>query len=111
MAEQYSFGWNRIFYRSTGFKGVLTKVDFLDPSLFNHISVNPIKNVDDIVGLYYVEYTFDQEGIWVGIFEEEYTLDNGTKSVKKTSQNFRIVKEPEFRGGFRLFLGDNVINT
>ncbi|MHA1883070.1 MAG: hypothetical protein ACTSUO_08500 [Candidatus Thorarchaeota archaeon] len=88
MAERYSFGSNRIFYRSASFKeGLQVSVDLLSPNLIVHKGISLVEVGS---GIYYFDYDFLQEGVWVGIFYE-----NG---VKKTSQNFLIERNKESSG-------------
>lgn len=83
MAEEYPVGKNRIFYRATAFKeGLDVKVNLLCPNLDNHKDIDLIEFEE---GIYYFDYDFRQEGVWVGVF-----FENGDK---KTSQNFRIRKD------------------
>ncbi len=80
MAEEYSFGVNRIFYRSTGFQeGLQVTVDLLCSNLDNHTNIVLVENGG---GIYYFDYDFNYLGVWHGTF-----CENG---VKVASQNFKI---------------------
>lgn len=105
MAEIYLPGDNRIFYhiRTENYDGVKVKVDLLDPDLNNQTNIELIP-VIGIPGLYYFNYTF-REGSYVAVY---YEIKDG-EVVRKWSQAYSIRKE--VGGGFRPFLGDNVINT
>jgi len=104
VAEIYPLGQNRIFYRPQGFTPDLDVwVVMVDTNLVR----GEKKKLDKLdhkneLGLYYFWYTFSKEGTYVGIFYE------GDKKV--TSQAYSTRRLPT-DGGFRSFLGNNVINT
>ena len=101
MAEQYTPGLQRIFYKSTGLKEDLhIEVTLFDSALNNNATIE-LTEAKNIKGLYYFDYTF-YEGIYIAYFRE-----NG---AERGVQVYSIRKEVG-GGGFRSFLGDNVINT
>ena len=101
MAEEYPLGQNRIFYRSTSFReGLQIIVDLLCPNLDNHKGIELVELGE---GIYYFDFDFTHEGVWVGVFFED--------SVKRTSQNFRIKRKISYlRGGFIIISPDQIIN-
>ena len=102
MAEQYEPGRQRIFYRAANFAtGLTVTVNLVDPDLNNDTTIELDEvDMESIPGLYCFEYTF-REGNYVAYFYEGGAL--------KWSQAYSIRKN--LVGGFRPFLGDNVINT
>lgn len=105
MAEIYPLGKNRIFYRPQGFvEGLTVTVDMIDPDLQDD---DGVELTEFRAGLYYFDYYFSIEGTYIGIFYED--------GKKRTSQAFSTRKLPArvdvTEGGFRPFLGDNVVNT
>jgi len=85
----------------------LVEVDLLDPSFKNNVK-RPLTKVKDseqhvILGLYSFLATFLKEGTYIAVFYED--------GDEKTSQAFSTRRLPTDSGGFRSFLGDNVINT
>jgi len=100
VAEQYIPGLQRIFYKSTGLKkGLDIEVTLFDSALNNNATI-VLTEADDIKGLYYFDYIF-YEGVYIARFRED--------GVESETQVYSIQKESS--GGFRPFLGDNVINT
>lgn len=102
MAEQYEPGIQRIFYRAANFAtDLIVTVNLVDPDLKNDVRI-VLDEVDKegIPGLYCFEHFF-REGNYIAYFYEGDEL--------KWSQAYSIRKES--KGGFRSFLGSNVINT
>ena len=101
MAEIYSPGLQRIFYRASSFR----EGQYVTVTIFN---VELEKKVDNIVltettiikGLYYFDYFFD-EGIYIACFRENME--------EKKVQVYNIEKSLEV-GRFRTSPGHNVIN-
>lgn len=99
MAEQYTPGLQRIFYKSTGLKeGLFIKVTLFDSAL-NNIAIYELIEAKNIKGLYYFEHDF-YEGVYVAYFHEN--------ELEKAVQVYNI--KDNIRGGSRPFRGDNVIN-
>jgi len=101
MAERYAPGCQRIFYRSANFTtDLVVTAKLIDPDL-NDVSISLEEtNKVRIPGLYHFDFCF-REGNYIVYFYEE--------DILKWSQAYSIRKNVE--GGFRSFLGDNVINT
>jgi len=94
MAERYPPGRHRIFYRSTSFQsGLDVTVIMLGPDDVWTDEV-PLEDVGN--GLYRLDYLFNREGTWVGLFSED--------GVKKVTQNFLVLRERPKN------LGNNVVN-
>ena len=96
MAENYTVGNHRLWYKSKGFVvGVNVTIDFRSPTL---------QKWEDLVftemgdGLYYLDFTFDEYGDWIAVVYE-----NG---MKVSCQSYFISND---RGGGG-FIGGNVIN-
>lgn len=110
MAELYPLGWNRIFYRATGFnEPAKVTVDLLDPCLVNHVNkeLTKVSDVgDDVKGLYFFDYNFCCEGPYIAYF---YEYNKEGEVIETWSQAYSIRKET--KDGSKPFRGDNVINT
>lgn len=82
MAEIYTRGHHRIFYRSTNFTaGFVVLVDMLYEDLSRVLYQERLLEVGG--GLYYFDCSFSLYGTYVGVFYEN--------SVKVSTQNFLIV--------------------
>jgi hypothetical protein len=81
MAEEYSLGLARLWYRSAGFKEKISvTADIWSPTLikeFNH----PF--IEAGYGLYYCDYVFTEYGSYIALVYEN--------AVKKSSQSFIVV--------------------
>lgn len=102
MAERYSRGIRKLFYRAKGFHELLAvTMDILDPFM---IWEKNISFIEAGGGLYYSNYNFKFDGTYVAVMYE-----NGTKV---TSQNFYISEgESTSSFTFNTFKGPSVINT
>jgi len=99
MAEEYSVGQNRIFYRPRGFvSGMNIKVEMVDPNLDTEDFIE-LTEVED-KGLYYFEYVFSVVGTYIGIFYEN--------EVKFSSKAFGVKKGP--KRGIGGGVGPQVVN-
>ena len=97
MAEQYSPGANRIFYKSSGFKeGLEVWVSIHYPDLHE----DQVILVELGEGIYYFDYNFEIVGMYVTVFYED--------GNKCGIQVYNIKKE--VRGDGRSSPGPNVIN-
>lgn len=82
MVEPFIEGRNRIVYKSEGFETNLTvTAKFWDPFLETTYTDEFIELED---GLYYLDFDFNHEGTWIGLFYE-----NGEK---KSTQIFKVTK-------------------
>jgi len=100
VAEQYSPGKQRIFYKSSSFRvGLHVKVVLYNSSLNNSIVIQ-LEEANSIKGLYYFDHLF-QEGVYVAYFYEN--------DKEKGVQVYNI--RDERSGSFRSPSGDNVINV
>lgn len=103
MAENYTRGIQRIFYRAGRFaEGIIVTMDILDP-LRNWMNGFEFEEVGK--GSYSLDFNFDRVGTYYAILYED--------GVKKTSQSFHIVDgvldSTVYVGmGFK---GPSVINT
>jgi len=97
MAENYTIGIHRLWYKSRGFvEGLSVTVDFLSSSLRKF---EDLAFVEESGGRYYLDFEFDEYGDWVATVYE-----NGEKV---SCQGYYISTAPiGIRGGFR---GPNVI--
>ncbi|MHA1169805.1 MAG: hypothetical protein ACTSPI_17570 [Candidatus Heimdallarchaeaceae archaeon] len=99
MAEKYSPGLVRLWYRATGFKeGIKVTGDFRGPERIRDTALEFIEEGD---GIYHLDYCFPMVGSYVGIFLED--------GIKKVSQNFNIEEPP--RGGRFVPRGSNLLNV
>ncbi len=82
MIEFYTTGKNRIIYKAEKFATEISVTAyFFDPSL-NKSECQEFEEIE--MGLYYLDYDFLLEGVYIGLFSE-----NG---ATKTFSTFRIIK-------------------
>jgi hypothetical protein len=80
MLEPLVEGDNRIVYQAGGLQdGLAVTVQFWTPSL-ERSSILQLEELGD--GLYYIDYNFDNEGAWIGLFFED--------GVKKGTQVYKV---------------------
>lgn len=72
MLEPFIEGYNRVVYQAEGFQDNLTvTVQWWGPTL----EKRPLQTFEELgEGVYYLDFDFDQEGTWVGLF-----FENGQK--------------------------------
>jgi len=88
MAEKYTIGLVRLWYKATGFKeGLNVTADLIKPDLTKEIGITFTEAGE---GMYFVNYNFKHTGSYVSIM-----FENGDKKV---SQNFNIVRRSGFGG-------------
>ena len=98
MAEEYSLGPARLWYRSAGFKENLSvTADMWTPTLVKEINYSFIEAG---CGLYYFDYGFTNYGSYLVLVYEN--------AVKKSSQSFIVVSHNRtyISGGYK---GPNVL--
>ena len=80
MLEPLVVGDNRVVYQAGGLQDGLTiTVQFWNPSL----EVSSLLSLEELgEGLYYIDFDFDSEGAWIGLF-----FENG---VKKGTQVYKV---------------------
>ena len=80
MLEPFVTGQKRIVYQAVAFHaGINVTAVFRDPFL-NEGPLQQFKELGE--GLYYLDFDFNQEGTWIGLF-----FENG---VKKGSQVYKV---------------------
>jgi len=84
MAEIYTRGSHKIFYRSKNFaEGLVVLVDMLYQDLSKMLCQLHLTEVGG--GLYFFNFSFPSYGTYVGVFYEN--------SIKVSTQNFLVVRE------------------
>lgn len=104
VAELYSPGVQRIFYKTSVKDNLVVTAEFLDPSLVTADHYEFIK-VPGTIFAYFADVNFYTEGIWIGVFYE-----NGVEKTVQAYNTKKISAEGEFKLG-HTGRGPNIIGN
>lgn len=94
MIQFYSIGTDRIVYKSVDFKtGKNVTVYVWDPDL-NKSGLKTLTEIED--GLYYIDYTFHEEGVYIGLFHED-GVPTITSTFRVITPTIKLQQEEEDR--------------